>query len=161
MQLSIGDSLPHTTFRVMSADGPGPKTTDDLFAHRKVVLFAVPGAFTPTCDKNHLPSFLRNIDAILAKGIDAVLCTSTNDVFVLNAWAEATGAKGRIEFLSDGNAEFAKALGLSTDATGFGLGIRSKRYAMIVDQGKVLWMAVEDTLSKADVSGADALMEHL
>ncbi|MBY0612922.1 MAG: peroxiredoxin [Beijerinckiaceae bacterium] len=161
MQISVGDALPQTTFRVMTSDGPAPKTTAEAFDGRKIVLFAVPGAFTPTCHKNHLPSFLTHLDAIKARGVDAVVCTSTNDAFVMNAWAEHTGAKGKIEFLSDGNGDFASALGLSMDGTGFGLGIRSKRYAMIVDDGKVSWMAVEDVPSKADASSAEAVLSHL
>ena len=161
MQISVGDALPQTTFRVMTSDGPAPKTTDEVFHGRKVVLFAVPGAFTPTCHKNHLPSFLAHLDAIKAKGVDAVICTSTNDAFVMDAWAEHTGGKGKIDFLSDGNGDFAKATGLSMDGSGFGLGLRSKRYAMIVDDGKVTWMAVEDVPSKAEASGAEAVLGQL
>ncbi len=161
MQISVGDTLPQVTFRIMTAEGPAPKTTEDIFKGKKIVLFAVPGAYTPTCHKNHLPSYLANLDAIAAKGVDAIACTSTNDAFVLNAWADTTGAKGKIEFLSDGNGDFAKAIGLSLDGSGFGLGIRSKRYAMIVEDGRVAWIAVEDVPSKADVSGAEALLKHL
>ena len=161
MQISVGGTLPESTFRVMTDDGPAPKTTAEIFGNRKVVFFAVPGAYTPTCHKNHLPSYLAQFDAIKAHGVDAIACTSTNDVFVLDAWAEATGAKGKIEMLSDGNGDFAKAIGLSMDGSGFGLGLRSKRYAMIVDKGSVTWMAVEDVPSKADASGAEALLKHL
>lgn len=161
MQITVGATLPEATFRVMTADGPAPKSTQEIFGGRKVVLFAVPGAFTPTCHKNHLPSYLAQFDAIKAKGVDAIACTATNDVFVLNAWADATGAKGKIEMLSDGNADFAKATGLAMDGSGFGLGMRSKRYAMIVDDCRVTWMAVEDVPSKADASGAEALLTHL
>ena len=161
MQISVGDQLPQSTFRVMTADGPAPKTTEEFFSGRKVALFAVPGAFTPTCHRNHLPSFLAKFDEIKAKGVEAIACTSTNDVFVMSAWADSTGAKGKIEFLSDGNGDFAKATGLSMDGSGFGLGLRSKRYAMIVDDGKVVWMAVEDAPSKSDASSADSLLSHL
>ena len=108
MQISVGDALPESTFRVMTDDGPAPKTTAEIFGSRKVVLFAVPGAYTPTCHKNHLPSYLTAFDAIKAHGVDAIACTSTNDVFVLNAWADSTGAKGKIEMLSDGNGDFVK-----------------------------------------------------
>lgn len=161
MTIKIGDELPQATFRMMTADGPAAKTTDEFFKGRKIVLFAVPGAFTPTCHKNHLPGFLANAAEIKGKGIDAIAVTSTNDVFVMDAWAKATGATGVIEFLSDGNADFAKAIGLSLDGSGFGLGTRSQRYAMIVDNGVVQTLAVEDAPGKADASGAEALMKLL
>lgn len=161
MMIKVGDKLPETTFRVMTADGPSPKTTDDVFKGRKVVLFAVPGAFTPTCSKNHLPGFLSRLDEIKAKGIDHVAVTAVNDVFVMNAWAKASGGEGKIEFLADGSADLAKAIGLELDATGGGLGIRSKRYAMIVNDGTVEWLAVEDAPGKADATGAEALLAQL
>ncbi|SDR36924.1 Peroxiredoxin [Rhizobiales bacterium GAS191] len=161
MTIAVGDSLPQATFRVMTADGPAAKTTDDVFKGRKVVLFAVPGAFTPTCHKNHLPGFLANFDAIKAKGVDAIAVTGVNDVFVMDAWSKATGGQGKIEFLADGNGDFAKALGLSMDGSGFGLGTRSKRYAMLVEDGVVKVLNVEDTPGKADLSGAVALMKQL
>ena len=128
---------------------------------RKAHGSAFAAQFTPTCHKNHLPSFLAHLDAIKAKGVDAVICTSTNDAFVMDAWAEHTGGKGKIDFLSDGNGDFAKATGLSMDGSGFGLGLRSKRYAMIVNDGKVTWMAVEDVPSKAEASGAEAVLGQL
>ncbi len=161
MTISVGDRLPESTFRVMTDDGPAPKTTEEIFKGRKVVLFAVPGAFTPTCHKNHLPGFLANADAIKAKGVDAIAVTGVNDVFVMNAWAEHTGGKGKIEFLSDGNGDFAKALGLALDGSGFGLGTRSQRYSMIVKDGVVEAVNVEDGPGKADVSGAEALLKQL
>ena len=161
MTIKIGDKLPETTFRVMTADGPAPKTTDEVFKGRKVVLFAVPGAFTPTCSNNHLPGFLAKLDEIKAKGIDHVAVTSVNDVFVMNAWAKASGGDGQIEFLADGSADLAKAIGLELDATGGGLGVRSKRYAMIVNDGTVEWLAVEDAPGKADATGAEAVMAQL
>jgi glutaredoxin/glutathione-dependent peroxiredoxin len=161
MIIKTGDHLPQATFRIMTPDGPAAKTTDEFFKGRKIVFFAVPGAFTPTCHKNHLPGFLGKAAEIKGKGIDAIAVTSTNDVFVMDAWAKATGAIGVIEFLSDGNADFAKAIGLSLDGSGFGLGTRSQRYAMIVDNGVVQWMAVEDAPGKADASGAEALLKNL
>jgi peroxiredoxin len=161
MTIKVGDKLPQATFRLMTADGPAPKTTDDLFKGRKVVLFAVPGAFTPTCHKNHLPGFVSRADEIKAKGVDAIMVTSTNDVFVMDAWAKATGGAGVIEFLSDGNADFAREIGLSLDGSGFGLGTRSQRYSMIVEDGVVTALNVEDAPGKADVSGAEALLKHL
>jgi len=161
MTIKVGDKLPQATFRLMTADGPAPKTTDDLFKGKKVVLFAVPGAFTPTCHKNHLPGFVAKAEEIKAKGIDAIMVTSTNDVFVMDAWAKATGGAGVIEFLSDGNADFAKEIGLSLDGSGFGLGTRSQRYSMIVEDGVVTALNVEDAPGKADVSGAEALLKQL
>ena len=161
MTIAVGDKLPQTVFRVMTADGPQPRTTDELFKGRKVVLFAVPGAFTPTCQNNHLPGYLKNADAIKAKGVDAIAVTGVNDVFVMNAWCKANNAEGQIEFLADGNGDFAKALGLSMDGSGFGLGIRSQRYSMIVNDGVVEAINVEDAPGKADISGADALIKQL
>src|SRR5579871_1420373 len=131
MTIAVGDSLPQATFRVMTADGPAAKTTDDVFKGRKVVLFAVPGAFTPTCHKNHLPGFLANADAIKAKGVDAIAVTGVNDVFVMDAWSKATGGDA-IEFLADGSGNWAKAVGLTADLTERGLGVRSQRYCMVV-----------------------------
>jgi peroxiredoxin len=161
MSIAVGDRLPQATFRVMTADGPAPKTTDELFSGRKVVLFAVPGAFTPTCHKNHLPGYLERFDAIKAKGVDAIMVTAVNDVFVMTAWAKATGGEGKIEFLSDGNGDFARAVGLSLDGSGFGLGMRSQRYSMIVDDAVVAAINVEDSPGKADVSGAETLIGQL
>lgn len=161
MTIAVGDTLPPATFRVMTADGPATKTTDEVFAGRKVVLFAVPGAFTPTCHKNHLPGYLQNHEAIKAKGVDAIAVTGVNDVFVMDAWAKATGGAGKIEYLADGNGDFAKALGLALDGTGFGLGFRSQRYSMLVDDGVVRMLNVEDTPSRADTSGAEALLAAL
>lgn len=161
MTIAAGDKLPQTTFRVMTADGPQPRTTEEIFKGRKVVLFAVPGAFTPTCQNNHLPGYLKNADAIKAKGVDAIAVTGVNDVFVMNAWCKANNAEGQIEFLADGNGDFAKALGLAMDGSGFGLGTRSQRYSMIVNDGVVESVNVEDAPGKADISGADALIKQL
>jgi peroxiredoxin len=160
MAIKVGDTLPNATFRVMTAEGPKAKTTDEVFKGKKVVLFAVPGAFTPTCHKNHLPGFVQNAATIKAKGIDAIAVTAVNDVFVLDAWKKASGGDA-IEFLSDGNADFAKAIGLDLDASGNGLGMRSKRYCMVVDNGVVKSLAVEDAPGKADASGAEALLKAL
>jgi peroxiredoxin len=161
MAIQVGDQLPPATFRVMTDDGPAAKTTDDVFKGRKVVLVAVPGAFTPTCDRNHLPGYVKNADAIRAAGIDAIAVTAANDVFVLTAWAKSTGAEGKIEMLADGNADFAKALGLSFDGSGFGLGTRSQRYSMVVEDGTVTSLNVEDSPGKADISGAENLLTQL
>jgi peroxiredoxin len=162
MPIKVGDSLPNATFRVMTADGPAPKTTDEIFKGKTVVLFAVPGAFTPTCHRNHMPGFVKNADTIKAKGVDAIAVTAVNDVFVMDAWKKASNAEGKIdEFLADGSADFAKALDLTFDGSGNGLGIRSKRYSMVVEDGVVKRINVEDAPGKADVSGADNLLKAL
>ena len=159
--IKVGDRLPSSKFKVMTAEGPAEKTTDDIFKGKKVVLFAVPGAFTPTCHRNHLPGFLTTADAIKAKGVDTIAVTGVNDVFVMDAWKKATGAEGKIEFLADGSADFAKAIGLQLDATAGGLGVRSKRYSMLVQDGVVKSLAVEEAPGKAELSGADALLKVL
>jgi peroxiredoxin len=161
MAIKVGDRLPDVTFRIPGEDGPAVKTTSELFAGRTAVLFAVPGAFTPTCHKNHLPGYLARIAEFKAKGVDAILVTAVNDPFVMEAWAKATGAEGKITFLADGNGDFAKAVGFDLDASPFGLGLRSKRYAMVVDDGVVRALAVEDVPSKAEMSGAEALLKLL
>jgi peroxiredoxin len=161
MTIQVGDRLPHASFRVMTADGPKSKTTDEIFKGRKVVLVAVPGAFTPTCHRNHLPGYITKADEIRSKGVDAVVVTAVNDVFVLDAWANASGAGSDIEFLADGNGDFAKALGLSMDGSGIGFGTRSQRYAMLVDDGVVRVLNVEDSPGKADISGAENLLKSL
>ena len=160
MTIQVGERLPQATFRVMTPEGPAPKTTDDIFTGRKVVLVAVPGAFTPTCHRNHLPGYVQKAQEFKTKGVDAIAVTSVNDVFVLDAWAKASGAEG-IEFLADGNGDFAKGVGLTHDGTGSGLGIRSKRYAMLVEDGVVRALNVEDAPSKAELSGADTLLRAL
>ncbi|WP_353185877.1 peroxiredoxin [Bosea sp. (in: a-proteobacteria)] len=161
MTIKVGDKLPQATFRIMTADGPAAKTTDELFKGKKVVLFAVPGAFTPTCHRNHLPGYVGKAAEIKAKGVDAIMVTSTNDVFVMDAWAKATGGAGAIEFLADGNADFAKAIGLSMDGSGFGLGTRSQRYSMVVEDGVVTALNVEEAAGKAEASGAEAMLGQL
>jgi peroxiredoxin len=160
MPIKVGDKLPNATFMVMTADGPKPKTTDEVFKGKKVVLFAVPGAFTPTCDKNHLPGFVKNAGTIKSKGIDTIAVTGVNDVFVMNAWKKASNADA-IEFLADGSANFAKALGLTVDLGERGLGTRSQRYCMVVDDGVVKSLNIEDAPGKADISGADNLLKSL
>ena len=160
MAIKAGDRVPNGTFTVMTAEGPKPKTTDELFKGKKVVLFAVPGAFTPTCHKNHLPGFVKNLAAIKAKGVDTVAVTGVNDVFVMDAWKKASGADG-IELLADGSAAWAKAVGITADLTERGLGVRSGRYCMVVDDGVVKTLNVEDAPGKADISGADNLIKGL
>jgi len=160
MTIKVGDRLPTSTFTVMTADGPKPQTTDEIFKGKKVVLFAVPGAFTPTCHKNHLPGFLTNADKIKAKGIDTIAVTGVNDVFVMNAWKKAAGSDA-IEFLADGSAAWAKAVGITADLTERGLGLRSGRYSMVVDDGVVKTLYVEESPGKAETSGADHLLKSL
>src|SRR6202167_2221211 len=161
MPVKVGDRLPEAKFRVMGPEGPAVKTTADIFKGKKVVLFAVPGAFTPTCNNNHLPGFLKNADAFKGKGVDTIAVTGVNDVFVMDAWKKSTGSGGKIEFLADGNGEFAKALDLAMDGSGFGLGTRSKRYAMLVEDGVVKKLNVEEVAGKAESSGADALLKQM
>src|SRR5579863_6791251 len=157
MAIKVGDRVPNGTFMVMTADGPKPKTSDELFKGKKVVLFAVPGAFTPTCHKNHLPGFVKNADAIKAKGVDTIAVTAVNDGFVMNEWKKASNADA-VEFLADGNADFAKAIDMSLDASANGLGTRSKRYSMLVEDGVVKKLNVEDAPGKCDISGGQALL---
>ena len=161
MAIKVGDRLPDAKFRVMTAEGPGWKTTDEVFKGKKVVLFAVPGAFTPTCHKNHMPGFVTNFDKIKGKGVDAIAVTAVNDIFVLDAWAKASSAAGKIEALADGSGDFAKAIGLDNDMSAGGMGVRSKRYAMIVEDGVVKTLNVEDAPGKADISGAENLLKGL
>lgn len=161
MSIKVGDRIPEAKFRVMSEGGPAWKTTDEVFKGKKVVLFAVPGAFTPTCHINHLPGFLKNADAIKAKGVDTIAVTGVNDVFVMDAWKKATGAEGKIEFLADGNGDFAKAIDLALDASGAGLGLRSRRYAMVVEDGVVKKLSVESEPGKAEVSSAENLLKQM
>jgi peroxiredoxin len=161
MPIKVGDRLPEAKFRVMGAEGPAWKTTDEVFKGKKVVLFAVPGAFTPTCNNNHLPGFLQNAEAFKGKGIDAIAVTGVNDVFVMEAWKKSTGAAGKIDFLADGNGEFAKALDMTMDGSGGGLGTRSRRYAMLVEDGVVKKLNVEEAAGKADTSSAENLLKGM
>ena len=161
MPIKVGDRLPNAKFRVMSVEGPVWKTTDEIFKGKKVALFAVPGAFTPTCNNLHMPSFLSNADAIKAKGVSKIAVTGVNDVFVMEAWKKSTGAGDKVEFLADGNGEFAKAIDMAFDGSGNGLGTRSKRYSMLVDDGLVKKLNVEDAPGKCDISGGQALLAQL
>ena len=159
MTIKTGDTLPDATFTTMGEDGPMPVKSSELFTGKKVVLFAVPGAFTPTCSAKHLPGFKEHLDAIRAKGVDAVACTSVNDVFVMDSWGKASGADG-VHMLADGNAEFANAIGLTMDASGFGMGERSQRYAMVVDDGVVKHLFVEGP-GEFKVSSAEHVLDNL
>jgi peroxiredoxin len=158
--IKAGDTLPKATFTIMTGEGPKPRTSDEIFAGKKVVIFGVPGAFTPTCHKNHLPGFAAKAAEIKAKGVDTIAVTAVNDVFVMDAWAKDTGAKDSIEFLADGSGNFAKAIGLTVDLTERGLGLRSRRYAMIVDNGVVKSVDVEEAAG-VEVSGAEPRLAKL
>lgn len=157
MAIKVGDKIPEAKFTVMGTDGPGGKSTADIFSGKKVALFAVPGAYTPSCHKNHMPGFVDRVAELKAKGIDTIACTAVNDIFVLDHWAQDTGAAGKIEILADGNADFAKSIGLEIDLTPFGLGMRSKRYAMLVDDGVVKVLNIEDSPPQVEKSSAETL----
>jgi peroxiredoxin len=161
MTLSVGDRIPEATLFVAGEGGPEKVLTTDLFAGRKVVLVGMPGAFTPTCHRNHLPGFIENRDAILARGVDEIIVLSTNDTHVLKAWAEASGGKDKVTFVSDGNAEFITKAGLDNDSSIVGMGIRSKRFALIVDDGVVKALLLEDTPRQAVISSAAGILEAL
>jgi peroxiredoxin len=158
MSIAVGDSLPEATFRVLGSEGIDKLTTADIFGGKKVVLFAVPGAFTPTCHLKHLPGFIDNLAAFKQKGVHTVACVAVNDPFVLDAWSKASGGAGKLLFLSDGNDEFTKKIGLDFDGSGVGLGTRSKRYAMLVDDGVVEVLNIEDSPGVADASTAEKLL---
>jgi peroxiredoxin len=159
MSIKVGDKIPAATLKVMGEKGPQDLTTDALFSGKKVVLFAVPGAFTPTCSAAHLPSFVVNADKIKAKGVDTIVCLSVNDAFVMDAWGKAQNAE-ELVMAADGNGEFTKAVGLELDGSGFGLGHRSQRYAMIVEDGKVTALNVEKG-GAYEVSSAESIMKAL
>lgn len=154
MAIKIGDKLPDANFTVMTSEGPAAKSVAEVFSGKKVALFAIPGAYTPTCQNEHVPGFVDRVDELKAKGIDTIACTAVNDPFVLAQFAKDTGAAGKIEMLGDGNAEFVKKIGLDFDGSGFGLGVRSKRYAMLVDDGVVKALNVEDIPPEHDKSSA-------
>jgi len=160
MSISVGDKLPEATFMEMTANGPEPRSTADVFAGKTIALFAVPGAYTPTCSAKHLPGFVERQGDLAAKGVDEIVCTSVNDVFVMGAWAGDNGAEGKVRMLADGNGAFAAALGLEMDASGFGMGQRSQRYSMLVQDGTVKELNVEQG-GGFEVSSADYLLGQL
>jgi peroxiredoxin len=161
MTIAKGDSLPDATFRVFDDEGIRTLSTKDVFGGKKVVLFAVPGAFTPTCHLKHMPGFVENATAFKEKGIDTVACVAVNDPFVLDVWAKAAGAAGKVLLLSDGNGEFTKEMGMDFDGSGIGLGTRSKRYAMVVDDGVVKVLHTEESPGVAEVSTAEAILKEI
>ena len=152
--------MPSGAFGVMTDAGPGAVSTEDLFGGKKVVLFSVPGAFTPTCSMNHLPGFIDHADEILAKGVDTIACMAVNDIFVMDAWGKDRSVGDKISMLADGNGEYASALGLEMDATGFGMGMRGQRFAIIVDDGVATHVAVEEP-GKFEVSSAESVLANL
>lgn len=159
MSIQVGQQVPSAVLKVMTENGPQDLKTTDLFANRKVVLFAVPGAFTPTCSAAHLPGYVVHNDDIKAKGVDEIVCMSVNDAFVMGAWGQSQNAEN-ITMAADGNGEFAEALGLTMDGRGFGMGIRSQRFAMIVDNGIVAHLGLEEG-GKLENSAAQAILAHL
>lgn len=159
MTIKTGDRLPDAKFMTLTADGPKALTTADIFKGKKVALFAVPGAYTPTCHKQHMPGFVERTDEIKAKGIDTIACIATNDVFVMDSWSKDTGATGKVLMLTDDSAAFSKAIGLDIDLNGpgIGLGVRSKRYSMLVDDGVVTSLNVDEAPPSHDLSSAATL----
>ena len=160
MTIQVGDKIPSATFRVLTAEGPKEVSSDELFSGKKVALFAVPGAFTPTCSQRHLPSFVEKAAALKAKGVDTIACTAVNDVFVMGAWGKQSGADDKVTMLADGNGDFARAIDLELDATRAGLGKRSQRYSMLVDNGVVKALHIEAP-GKFEVSDADTMLKDL
>lgn len=154
MTIKQGDKLPAGSFRTMTAEGPKEISTDEIFKGKKVVFFAVPGAYTPTCSKQHLPSYVNNYDKIKGQGVDTIACMAVNDAFVMDAWGKAQGVGDKVLMLADGNGEFTKALGLELDASKFGLGTRSKRFSMVVNDGVVEKLGVDE--SGYNLSSAEA-----
>lgn len=161
MSIKVGDKLPETRFFILTSDGPTPRTTLELFAGKRAVLVGVPGAFTPTCHRNHLPGYVELQDEFKAAGVDEIFVTAINDPFVMNAWREASKAGDAITFLSDGNGEFARAVGLEFDGSERGLGLRSKRYAMLLEDGVVKILNVEETPREANISSATRMLETI
>jgi len=160
MALKVGDKVPNATLTTFGPDGPGPVTTDEIFKGKKVALFAVPGAFTPTCSAKHLPGFKAHAADLKAKGIDTIACVSVNDVFVMKAWGDAQGVGEDVLMLADGNGEFTRAVGLELDASRFGMGPRSQRYSLVVDDGVVKEVNVEQG-GEFKVSSAEYMLAQL
>jgi len=160
MTIKAGERMPAGTFKRMTKDGPANISTDELFKGKTVVLFSVPGAFTPTCDAKHLPGFVQLADQIRAKGVDTIACMAVNDVFVMNAWGKASGVGDKVLMLADGNGDYARALGLELDGKGYGMGMRGQRFAIIVRDGVAQRVEVEAP-GQFKVSAAEAILAHL
>jgi len=160
MTIQVGDRIPQTQFVKVTEQGPEQVDSDSYFAGRRIALFSVPGAFTPTCSAKHLPGFVEKADEIKAKGVDEIACTAVNDAFVMGAWGKSAGVEGKVTMLADGNGAFAKALGLEMDGTGFGMGMRGKRFSMLVNDGTVEQLHVEAP-GQFEVSSAEYLLGQL
>ncbi len=160
MTIQAGERMPEGSFGVMTESGPGSMSTDELFSGKKVVLFAVPGAFTPTCSMQHLPGFVEQAEALKSKGVDTVACTAVNDVFVMDAWGKDRGVGDSVLMLADGNGDYVRALGLELDGTGFGMGMRGQRFAIVVEDGTATHVAVEAP-GQFEVSKVEAIMQAL
>ena len=160
MTIKVGDKVPEATFMQMTDKGPAPVPTAELFGGKKVVIFALPGAFTPTCSAKHVPGFVQHADELKAKGIDAIACVSVNDAFVMGAWGKDQKADGKVSMLGDGNGEFTKAMGLELDLTAAGMGMRMQRFSMFVDDGVVKQLNIEAPM-KFEVSNAETMLAQL
>jgi glutaredoxin/glutathione-dependent peroxiredoxin len=160
MAIKVGDKMPAGTLTVVTKDGPQKVSADEFFGNKKVVLFSVPGAFTPTCDAKHLPGFVEKAGDLKGKGVDTIACLAVNDAFVMKAWGKAQSVEGKVEMLADGNAEYTKALGLEFDGSGFGMGTRGQRFALVVDHGVVKQVNVE-AKGEFKVSSADHVLMQL
>jgi peroxiredoxin len=161
MTIAVGEKLPEATLKRVTPDGPKDVTTEEFFGGRKIVMFGVPGAFTPTCSNSHLPGFIENRDAILARGVDAIAVIANNDHHVMTAWARFTGAEDKIDFLADGNSTFIEAMGLAYDMSAGGLGRRTLRFSMIVEDGVVKTLNMGDKPGQAEITGAARILEQL
>jgi peroxiredoxin len=160
MTIKVGDKMPAGTLTLATPDGPQKVSAEEYFKGKKVVLFSVPGAFTPTCDAKHLPGFVERAADLRAKGVDTIACIAVNDAFVMKAWGKSQGVEGKVDMLADGNADYTKALGLDFDATGFGMGIRGQRFALIIDDGVVKHVNVEQK-GEFKVSSAEYVLAQL
>ena len=160
MSIQVGDKMPAGSFAVMTGDGPDSVSSEELFAGKKVVLFAVPGAFTPTCSAKHLPGYVQNASALKAKGVDTIACLSVNDVFVMDAWGKDQGVGDAVMMLADGNGDYATALGLELDASGFGMGQRAQRFAIVVDDGVASQVHIEGP-GEFKVSSAEFILDNI
>ncbi len=160
MTIQAGEKMPEGSFGIMTENGPGAMTTDELFSGKKVVLVSVPGAFTPTCSMQHLPGFVEQAEALKAEGIDTIACTAVNDVFVMDAWGKDRGVGDSVVMLADGNGDYVRALGLEMDGTGFGMGMRGQRFAIVVEDGTATHVAVEGP-GQFEVSKVEAIMQAI
>jgi len=159
--IKVGDQMPQGAFMTMTKDGPKPLTSDELFKGKTVVLFGLPGAFTPTCSAKHVPSYVQNFDKLKAKGVDAIACMSVNDAFVMGAWGKQQSADDKVQMLADGSAEYTKKLGLDLDLSARGMGMRCKRFSLLVKDGKVAQVNVEQNPGELAVSGAETVLGQL